>query len=89
MSDGQIIDLVREAVVMILLIAGPILILSVIVGLVIAIFQTVTSIQEQTLTFIPKLFVILGSLFFFSYYIISQLSDYTIDLFNVIPLLSR
>lgn len=89
MNDGQIIDLVRSAIVTILLVSGPILILSVVVGLVIAVFQTITSIQEQTLTFIPKLFVIMGALFYFSFYIINKLSDYTVGLFALIPELSK
>lgn len=89
MTDGDIVDLVRNAVYMIILVSGPILVLSVVVGLLIAVLQTVTSIQEQTLTFIPKLIVIMLSLVLFSYFIVSQLSDYTLDLFAAIPTLAR
>ncbi len=89
MSDGQIIDLVREAIYIIFIVAGPILILSIIVGLLIAIIQTTTSIQEQTLTFVPKIFAILAALVYFSYFIIGKLSDYTLGIFSAIPTLLR
>lgn len=82
MNDGEIIDLVRGAVIVIFYVAGPILILSVVVGLLIAIMQTITSIQEQTLTFVPKIFVILGALVYFAYFIVAKLSDYTVGIFN-------
>ena len=85
MTDGLIIDLVRQAVVIIFFVAGPILLLSVVVGLLVAILQPTTSIQEQTLTFVPKIFVILASLVYFSYFIIAKLSDYTMKLFLTIP----
>ena len=85
MTDGYIIDLVRQAIYVTFLISAPIMILGVIMGLVIAILQTTTSIQEQTLTFVPKLLVILGALVYFSFFIISKLTDYTQDIFSLIP----
>ncbi|BBM89084.1 flagellar biosynthetic protein FliQ [Spirochaetota bacterium] len=89
MTDGEIIDLVRQAVYVIFIVAGPILVISIIVGLIIAIIQTTTSIQEQTLTFVPKIFAILIALAYFSYFIIAKLSDYTIAVFAYIPELVR
>ena len=59
MTIGEIISLMRGAVTQIISIIGPVLGLALIVGLVVAILQAVTSIQEQTLTFLPKLLVIL------------------------------
>ena len=85
MTDGYIIDLVRQAIYIMFLISAPIMILGVIVGLIIAILQTTTSIQEQTLTFVPKLFVILGALVYFSFFILSKLTDYAKNLFESIP----
>lgn len=55
MSEAQIVDLARDTILLIIKVSAPMLGVSLIVGLVISIFQTVTSIQEQTLTFIPKL----------------------------------
>ncbi|HMN40347.1 MAG TPA: flagellar biosynthesis protein FliQ [Phycisphaerales bacterium] len=53
--DQQTIELVRETLIIALKIAAPILLAGVVVGLVISIFQAITSIQEQTLTFVPKI----------------------------------
>lgn len=58
MSEQQIIDIARETIFLIIKTAAPLLLVSLIVGLVVSIFQTITSIQEQTLTFVPKLLAI-------------------------------
>lgn len=58
MTDADVIDVVRDMVWTILKCALPLLLVSLIIGLIISIFQTVTSIQEQTLTFVPKLIAI-------------------------------
>ncbi len=85
MSAGEVNVLMRGAVVQILQMILPVLGLALIVGLVVAIFQAATSIQEQTLTFLPKFVVIilvialLGGLAFTSF------GQYTILLFNRIP----
>ena len=55
MDTGIVIDIAREALWLIIKCSAPLLIVSLVVGLVISIFQTVTSIQEQTLTFVPKI----------------------------------
>ena len=57
--DPQTIELVRETLIIALKIAAPILLAGVVVGLVISIFQAITSIQEQTLTFVPKIVAML------------------------------
>lgn len=59
MTEGQVLDLATQTIWLIIKCSAPILIVSLIVGLIISIFQTVTSIQEQTLTFVPKLLAIL------------------------------
>ena len=56
MNLTEAIDLARQALFMVLFIAGPILLFGVLVGLCIALFQAVTSLQEQTLQFVPKIF---------------------------------
>ena len=85
MSIGEVISLMRGAVTQIITIIAPILGLALIVGLIVAILQAVTSIQEQTLTFLPKLLVILLLVAFLGGFIFTNLSDYTITLFNRIP----
>ena len=67
------------------LIVSPALVAALIIGLVVAIFQATTSIQEQTLTFLPKLLVILGVLALLGGWMFSELGEYTINLFNKIP----
>lgn len=84
-TDGYVIDLVRDAITMVLIIAAPIMILGILTGLVIAVFQAVTSIQEQTLTFVPKLIVIFIALIYFSFFILNKIVFYTKGLMDVIP----
>jgi flagellar biosynthetic protein FliQ len=85
MSIGQITALLRGGVLEVLYLAAPILFVALIVGLLVAILQATTSIQEQTLTFVPKLVAILLVLMFLGGWMFSHLGDYTIQLFNMIP----
>ncbi len=89
MSIGEVISLMRGAVTQIITIIAPILGLALIVGLIVAILQAVTSIQEQTLTFLPKLIVILLMVALLGGFIFTNLSEYTIALFNRIPDFAR
>ena len=59
MNEATIIDLSRETVLTIVETSMPLLLISLVIGLIISIFQTITSIQEQTLTFIPKFIAIM------------------------------
>ncbi|MDO4166458.1 MAG: flagellar biosynthesis protein FliQ [Eubacteriales bacterium] len=59
MNEGMVLDIVRETVWTAVESAAPLLIVSLVIGLIISIFQTVTSIQEQTLTFVPKFLAIM------------------------------
>ena len=61
MTELTVIKLAREALATVLLVAGPILGLSLIVGLIVSIFQATTQIQEQTLAFVPKILTVLGA----------------------------
>jgi len=58
MTDADVLDIARDMIFTIIKCSAPLLLVSLIVGLIISIFQTVTSIQEQTLTFVPKLLAI-------------------------------
>lgn len=89
MSVGQIVNLMRGAVVQTISLIAPVLIIALIVGLIVAILQAVTSIQEQTLTFLPKLLVILVMIALLGGTMMSSLGEYTIRLFNEIPNLAR
>lgn len=57
-TQDAVLDIMREAIFSIVILSAPLLIVSLIVGLIISIFQTVTSIQEQTLTFVPKILAV-------------------------------
>jgi flagellar biosynthetic protein FliQ len=85
MTLGTAITLIREAVLETLIIAGPILLIGMIVGLIVAILQATTSIQEQTLSFVPKIAAILLSLVLFGRFLLQSLIEYTRRLFESIP----
>jgi len=82
---GNAVELIRSAVVTILAIAAPILLVAMGVGLIISIIQATTSIQDQTLTFVPKILAILGILALLFGWMITRLISYTIFLFERIP----
>ena len=84
MSIGSAAHIMQSGVLQVLIIAAPVLIIGVAVGLVISIFQATTSIQEQTLTFVPKIAAILGSLAFFGPWMIASMKEYTLNLFRLI-----
>ena len=85
MSIEQIVLLMRGGILQVLKLTAPILGSSLIVGLVIAIFQATTSIQEQTLTFLPKLLVMLAAIALLGGWMFTSLGNYTIELFHMIP----
>jgi flagellar biosynthetic protein FliQ len=88
-SIGDITTLLRGGILEVLLLAGPLLFSALIVGLVVAILQATTSIQEQTLTFVPKVITILLVLAFLGGWMFSSLGDYTVQLFRTIPNMVR
>lgn len=85
MSTGVIISLMRASIVEVIKLVAPVLGLALIVGLIVGILQATTSIQEQTLTFLPKLLVILIVLALLGGAMFSDLGQFTINLFNRIP----
>ncbi|MDR0525588.1 MAG: flagellar biosynthesis protein FliQ [Spirochaetaceae bacterium] len=89
MSIGEITRLLREGIFEVLLIAGPMLLAALSVGLIVAILQATTSIQEQTLTFVPKIIAILAVLALLGGWMFSTLGDYTVRLFEMIPEMAR
>lgn len=80
MTEGVVLDIMRNAFYNIIMCAAPMLLISLVVGLIISIFQTVTSIQEQTLTFVPKLIAIFVALILFGPFIMATLNSYIGDL---------
>ncbi|MBO6218505.1 MULTISPECIES: flagellar biosynthesis protein FliQ [unclassified Treponema] len=84
MSIGLIVNLMRGAVFQVFILCAPVLGAALIVGLIVAIFQATTSIQEQTLTFLPKMLVILLILALFGGWMFSMMGNYTVNLFSQI-----
>ena len=89
MSIGDIVMLLRGGVLQVLIMAAPLLLSALTVGLIIAILQAATSIQEQTLTFVPKIAVILIMLSIFGGMMFTSLGQYTRELFMRIPDMAR
>ena len=89
MSVGDLVALMRDGVFQILTLVAPVLGAALIIGLVVAIFQATTSIQEQTLTFAPKFFVILAVLALLGGWMFTSMREYTIQIFQMISVLGR
>ena len=76
MTEGQVLYIARQALYTIILCSAPLLIISLVVGLVVSIFQTVTSIQEQTLTFVPKIICVFLGMMIFGSWILTNLTEF-------------
>ncbi|MCQ2577101.1 MAG: flagellar biosynthesis protein FliQ [Treponema sp.] len=85
MSVGEIVSLMRGGITQVFELIAPVLGLALIVGLIVAIFQATTSIQEQTLTFLPKLLAILFVIALLAGVMFTNMGEYTIMLFRRIP----
>lgn len=75
-TEGQVLDIAKDAIYTIIICAAPLLLISLVVGLIISIFQTVTSIQEQTLTFVPKIICVFIGMMIFGSWILNNLSGF-------------
>jgi flagellar biosynthetic protein FliQ len=84
MDTSDVMEVLREAVAVAIKLAGPMLVLSMLVGVVVAIFQAVTQIHEQTLSFILKLVVVVAVLLIGGSWMLTTLQDYTKELFALI-----
>jgi flagellar biosynthetic protein FliQ len=72
----------QEALILIIKVSAPVLIISLAVGLLISIFQTVTSIQEQTLTFVPKIISIFLAIMLLGHWMLNSMIDYMVRLWT-------
>lgn len=84
MTDVMVIKILREALMTTLVVSAPVLGVGMLVGLIIAIFQTTTSIQEQTLTFVPKIIAIFAVIVITAAWMIHALVAYTTNVFQAI-----
>ena len=82
MTGEMVISIAERAIMIILLTCGPLLLVALISGLAVSIFQATTSIQEQTLAFVPKIVAVLLAIVFFGPWMLSQVTGYAIDIFE-------
>lgn len=80
MTETQVMEIVNQALYLIIKVSAPMLLISLIIGLIISILQTVTSIQEQTLTFVPKLIGIFVTIMIAGRWILSSVVDFFVYL---------
>lgn len=84
MTIAQVLDILRDAFVVMLKISSPILLIALVIGLMISIFQATTQIQEQTLSFVPKLLAIAITLLVLGNFMINTLVGFTEKIFQII-----
>ena len=82
MNEATVIELGRDALFVVLMVSGPIMLAGLAVGLIIALFQALTTIQEITLTFVPKIFVIFLSVIVFLPYMATTLIEFSRQLYD-------
>ncbi|MDM8533108.1 flagellar biosynthesis protein FliQ [Clostridiaceae bacterium HSG29] len=84
MSKGIIVDVFVDAIKTIIMLSSPMLVVALLVGFTVAVFQATTQIQEQTLAFVPKIMAILLVTMFSSNWIINTLIEFTIRVYDLI-----
>ena len=82
MTETEVIALGRDALLTVLLVAGPMIGLGLVVGLIVSIFQATTQIQEQTLTFVPKIVAVLVAGMLFGPWMLRTLTDFSVRLIS-------
>ena len=82
MTVETVIDIASEALFLVIKVSLPVLLVSLCVGLIISIFQTVTSIQEQTLTFVPKIVAVFLSLILLGNWMVTCIGDFMVKLWS-------
>lgn len=89
MSEAMVLDIFREALILSIKLAGPLLLISMIVGLVIAILQAATQVHEQTLTFVPKALTIVVLLLLMAPMMMNWCSEFVTRIFGIIDQVSQ
>ena len=82
MTVDLVVELANKALYTVILTSAPVLIVSLVIGLIVSIFQTVTSIQEQTLTFVPKIVAIFLCLVVIGHWMMNTMVEYTVQLWS-------
>lgn len=87
MTPQMVVSIGREALTVTLMVAGPMLLFGLVIGLIIAVFQAITQINEMTLTFVPKILAISLAMLIFLPWMINMLTDFTRHMFELVPTL--
>lgn len=87
MSQQLVVNIGREALTLILMVSGPMLLFGLVVGVAISIFQSVTQINEMTMTFVPKIVSVAIALLLFMPWMINMIVDFTHRMYALIPTL--
>ena len=82
MTIDDVVQICSRALYIICITAAPVLLVSLVVGLIVSVFQTVTSIQEQTLTFVPKVLAIFTSIIILGHWMLNNMVDYMVKLWS-------
>jgi flagellar biosynthetic protein FliQ len=85
MTEEFVVSLAKNAMLTALLVSGPVLLLGLIAGLAVGIFQAATQIHEMTLTFVPKILVVALTFFLFAPWMLRMLVSFTLQVFGYIP----
>lgn len=86
MNQSDVLKLAQDAIRTVLMMAAPMLISSLVIGLLVSIIQAVTQIQEATLSFVPKIIAVLVSLIIFGPWLLNLITEFTINLFTNVNL---
>ena len=89
MTIDDVTAIAGQALYLIIKVSAPVLLVSLVIGLVISIFQTVTSIQEQTLTFVPKIVCVFVALMVFGHWMLNSMTEFMVDLWSNFSLYIR
>lgn len=85
MTQETVIYLAREALSVVLLVSAPMLGLGMLVGVIVSILQATTQIQEQTLTFVPKIIAVMIAIIIFGPWMLTVVTQFTQNLFSELP----
>jgi flagellar biosynthetic protein FliQ len=89
MTPEFALEVGKQALILVLILSAPVLLLGLAVGVLISILQSVTQIQEMTLTFVPKILVTVMAMVFFGPWMLRLLVDYTVRLYSQLPFLAQ
>lgn len=87
MNENFVVGIITDALTTVIKVSAPVLLVSLVIGLIISIFQATTQIQEQTLTFVPKIIAVFASIIIFGSWMLHMLMDFTTRMINLIPTL--